>query len=106
MGIRNRDHERPAPSLLADDPRGERVKFHEGDCSGRNPCCVMCGGVLWTKGRDIYSATTPAFESLCQLQSGFINTRKRIVGAGDEVAVERRDIMAASDSDKAPSTRS
>src|SRR4030095_12516826 len=29
MGIRNRDHERPAASLLPNNARGEGVKFHE-----------------------------------------------------------------------------
>jgi hypothetical protein len=65
----------------------------------------MCGGVLWTKGRDIYSATPAAFESLCQLQSGFINTRKRIVGAGNDVTVECRDFVWIPNGMKDPSTR-
>ena len=43
MGIRDRDHERPTPSLLSDDRRGEGVKFHERDCPGGDPGCIMCG---------------------------------------------------------------
>ena len=105
MGIRNRDHERPAPSLLSDDPRGEGVKLHERDRPGRDSGGVVCRGVLWTKCRNIYTASAAAFEGLRQLQSSSINARKRIVRAWDDVAVKCGDLVWIPDGVKDSSTR-
>src|SRR5438552_1514275 len=65
----------------------------------------MCGRVLWTKGRDIDSASAAALEGLRELQSGSINTGKGIMRARDNVAVECCDLIWIADSVKDPSTR-
>src|SRR5882724_4159962 len=65
----------------------------------------MCGRVLWTKRRNVYSASAPALEGLRQLQSGSINAGERIMRAGDDVAVEGCDLVWIPDRMKDPSTR-
>ena len=105
MGIRNRDHERPAPSLLSDDPGSERIKLHERDGPGRNSGCVMRRRILGAKCRYIDTASAATLEGLGQLQSGFINTRKRIVRTWDDVAVERGNLVRITDRVENSSTR-
>ena len=55
---------------------------------------ALCAGESFGRSvRDVYSASAAAFEGLRQLQSSSINARQRIVRAGDDVAVECRDLV-------------
>jgi hypothetical protein len=65
----------------------------------------MCGGVLWAKRRNVYSASAAAFKGLREFQSGSINAGKGIMRARDDVAVECGDFIWISNSVKDPSTR-